>query len=540
MATIEGVTGLQYVRSADPIKQQAYQNNNYQYATSTHQFDHDMNPALIVQPKNDNDIVTAVKYAKTNKISIAIKSGGHQYSGASSTSGNNIVIDLRLTFRDTTKDLIVLPEGGGKKFVYASVSWSLGEFNGFLKQNGLFVPHGQCTHVHVGGHGQTGGYGQLGRSFGLLGDYIRAIRFIDHDANIREIDRGSDPDLFWGILGGSPGNFGVITHYTIDAQQDINHTFPKNEQDWGGPRGLKAIYFYDPDTAKALIAQVAAMSDNLDMPRNYDLCVSVLSSSFPMLDLIPELDGIMKKEHPEIFGFDGIPFWPSTIVLYAQWVPFSKDDRYDPKWFQTLEDITQKRIWHWDLREPMSKMTGEWIFRNVREFDHPYVKRTYLTTSTTLTKDKWVDQVVGQIDKVVNKKHFFSPDPLYHQCWLSCQIQNFGGKLSKFHTNADNGTSYSWRDSTMCFTLDCFHESMFREVAEKYQADNDKLFIGPTSSFSKQDRRVLWGSWGDWDMSKVWQCYYDDKAKYEKLGKVRTKADPDGTFTANPFAVQRV
>jgi FAD/FMN-containing dehydrogenase len=147
---------FRYLRAGTAREQQAWANNNYQYATTSHGIDHDMNPALIVQPKDEADIITAVKYAKANGIAVSIKSGGHQYSGACSTSGENIMIDLNKTFRDQTKDLRVLPEKDGKSFVYASVSWSLGEFNGFLGNHQLFIPHGQCINVHTGGHTQTG------------------------------------------------------------------------------------------------------------------------------------------------------------------------------------------------------------------------------------------------------------------------------------------------------------------------------------------------------------------------------------------------
>jgi FAD/FMN-containing dehydrogenase len=69
MATIQGFTGVQYSRAAEgTIEAQAYKNNNYQYATSTHELDHDMHPALIVQPRNDQDVIATVKYAKDNKI----------------------------------------------------------------------------------------------------------------------------------------------------------------------------------------------------------------------------------------------------------------------------------------------------------------------------------------------------------------------------------------------------------------------------------------------------------------------------------------
>ena len=63
--------------------------------------------------------------------------------------------------------------------------------------------------------------------------------------------------------------------------------------------------------------------------------------------------------------------------------------------------------------------------------------------------------------------------------------------------------------------------------------------MGPGGIFSKQDRRVLWGSYGEFDLDSVWQTYYDDQEKYERLMEIRKKADPYGTFTANAFAVKR-
>ena len=87
--------------------------------------------------------------------------------------------------------------------------------------------------------------------------------------------------------------------------------------------------------------------------------------------------------------------------------------------------------------------------------------------------------------------------------------------------------------------LDCFHESSYKATAEKWQAGNDALFNGPKSCYSKQDKRVLWGSYGDWDLHNNRKFYYEDEAKYERLQRARAAADPDGTFTPNPFAVKR-
>jgi len=181
---------------------------------------------------------------------------------------------------------------GNKPLVYVSVSQSLGEFNQFLQDRQLFVPHGQCTDVRLGGHAQIGGYGQLGRSFGLLRDHIWGIRMINHDGKIQEVTKASNAELFYAILGGSPGNFGVITHYTIEAHRDADHDFPEI-----GPRphGFKGVWLYRDTVLKLLLNEVAAMADDPEFPRNFDLCVSVVSSSFTMLKLIPELKDNMAE-----------------------------------------------------------------------------------------------------------------------------------------------------------------------------------------------------------------------------------------------------
>jgi hypothetical protein len=550
METIQDFKGLQYPFTTDPIPRKAYDANNVEYATSTHQIDHDMFPGLIAFPQNDDDIQKTVKYAKDHGYAVSIMSGGHQYSGACSTHGKGIQLNLKLTYKGP-QDLVILPQppspDSNRPLVYASVSHSLGEFNQFLRDHQLFVPHGQCTDVRLGGHAQTGGYGQLGRSFGLLGDHIWGIRMINHDGEIQEVTKASNAELFYAILGGSPGNFGVITHYTIEVHRDADHDFPETGS---RPHGFKGVWLYSEMVVKLLLNEVAAMADDPEFPRNFDLCVSVLSSSFPMFRLMPELkDNLAEilQRIAEAVGVNGDTKWPASVVLYAQWVPMNAEDKYTDKvdaWFQRFRNL-DSFFKYWCIHtaepiEPMSQMTGEWLFTRWREFDHPYEKRTYMTNSTTLVQDKWVDQVADRIHQVLTPS--LSRLALWENCFLSVQIQCFGGKYSQYYANRNNGTAYSWRDSTVCQVLDCFHKEgeEGKALAKGWQDFNDKLMCGENSPFSKQDKRMLWASYGDWDMDKSWPFYYEDQAKYERIGRQRYLADRQGTFTPNPFNVKAV
>ena len=554
---------MQYSRNG---ASQDYSYFNEQYATSTYQTEHDMNPALIVQPKEDEDVIRAINWATENKVAIAVKSGGHQYSGACSTGGKNIQIDLTNTY----KDMMVLDADGvpeDRALVYAGVSNRLQDFIAYLKHNGLFVPTGQCAYVCVGGHGQTGGYGQLGRSFGLFGDHIIAIRMIGHDGAIQTVTKQRDSELFYAILGGSPGNFGIITHYTVEVYKGQSYMGSvAGPNGFKGPHGLKGLWIYDQEVLTSLLNVLAKMSDEGSAPRGFDLCVSVLSTDFPVTMLFPSLknDTIWKKIQNKIktaLADDVLNLlngeFPAIIVLYAQWCPTSKDDKYDAdvdNWFQQFRDLSS--FWKDfallinEFDESMAKMTSNWIFPRQREFDLPYVKRTYATKSTTLQQDGWVKTVVDRLDLIYNPRQKLDNNQgdtdyeIYDHCKLSVQIQCFGGVNSRFYKNRNNGTSYSWRDSTVVQTLDCFHDpgAKYKEYAVNWQKANDTLMIGPSSPFSKQDRRVLWGSWGDWDMRKpeIWRAYYEDADKYQRLGRARAKADPNNTFTPNVFSVEAV
>lgn len=516
--TIPDIEGKQYIKSDEE-----YNKKKYQYATSSHTAENRMDPDNIIYPKNINDIKLAVKYARKNNIAVAIRTGGHQYSGASSTSGPNIQLDLRDTFLDFEH-----VEKDGNHHIRTGVSWDLRNFNRSLGEKGLFVPHGQCSHVHLGGHVQTGGYGQLGRSFGLFGDHVVEIEIINHEGNKEKISKDNKKELFDAILGGSPGNLGVITHFTIKVYSD---------KDYMGSRGLKALFWYDPDTLKNLLNIMVKMTDDKKFPRNYDYCVSVLSKSCKLPDIVHDKDNLdkeMKSHHPEIYGEDNIPIWPQAIIVYAQYVPFNKTDICDMKWFDDIMKAGKPLIPFINSvkMKEMSKLTRDWIFMNVREFDFPYVKRTYFTNSKTLVKDGWVDWVTGRIDDILKSKN---------NCYLSVQIQNFGGENSEFYNNRNNGTSFSWRDSTIVCVLDCFYDQKkskgeAKKIAEDWQETNDKEGIGLNGKFSKEDRRLLWGSYGDFDLDKTKEYYYDDET-YEKLCTIKKKVDPDGVFTPNAFSV---
>ena len=97
---IAGVEGKVFLRDGS----EAYTEASYQYATSSYLYDGplSMQPAVIIYAKNESDVKLVLKYAKAKGIAVAVRTGGHQYSGASSTTGITLSYlnlgDLLLTF----------------------------------------------------------------------------------------------------------------------------------------------------------------------------------------------------------------------------------------------------------------------------------------------------------------------------------------------------------------------------------------------------------------------------------------------------------
>ena len=53
------------------------------------------NPALIVRPKSEEDLVKTIQFARDNGLTVSIRSGGHSVAGFSTNSGG-MVIDMVL------------------------------------------------------------------------------------------------------------------------------------------------------------------------------------------------------------------------------------------------------------------------------------------------------------------------------------------------------------------------------------------------------------------------------------------------------------
>ncbi|KAJ5740601.1 D-lactate dehydrogenase [Penicillium malachiteum] len=160
-------------------------------------------PLVIVQPQSAEDVVTLIKFVKSNGIPFSIRSGGHNLEGRALVQ-DALLIDLRaldsVTVADDLKSATV---GGGIL---------QDELINQLWARGVATPTGTIPHVGYFGWASYGGYGPFSSKWGLGVDQITSATVVDPNGNLVKLE-GNDP-LLKGIRGAG-GVFGVIVDLTI-------------------------------------------------------------------------------------------------------------------------------------------------------------------------------------------------------------------------------------------------------------------------------------------------------------------------------------
>jgi len=163
----------------------------------------DRHPALIARCANVADVITSVNFARTNKLLVAIRSGGHNGPGLG-VCDDGLVIDLA-----PMKGIRVDPV---QRTARVEAGCTIGDIDHATHAFGLATPSGIISTTGVGGITLGGGMGHMTRSLGLSIDNVLEADVVLADGRFVTANAETNADLFWALRGGG-GNFGVVTSF---------------------------------------------------------------------------------------------------------------------------------------------------------------------------------------------------------------------------------------------------------------------------------------------------------------------------------------
>ena len=215
-------------------------------------------PALVVVAEGAADVVAAVRFARAEGLGVGVMATGHGVGAA--CDGGVLVNTSRM------KGVSVDPEARVAR-VEAGAKWA--DVIPEAAAHGLAGLVGSASDVGVVGYTMGGGFGWLGRRYGLNSETVREAEVVTADGELRRVSAEENEDLFWGLKGGG-GNFGIVTSLQFDL-------YP-----------IEAVYggnlFYPVEKAGEVLSLYGAWSETLPD----EMTTAVAFMNIPPMPDIPE------------------------------------------------------------------------------------------------------------------------------------------------------------------------------------------------------------------------------------------------------------
>lgn len=160
-------------------------------------------PAFVIMAESAEDVLAAVQFAGDTHTGIGVMATGH---GVGTPCNGGVLVNtsrMRGVKVDPVSQTATVEAGALWKDVIPVAS-----------EHGLASLAGSAPHVGVVGYTLGGGFGYLGRKYGLNAGGVTAADIVTADGKCVHANADENAELFWALKG-SAGNFGIVTSLTF-------------------------------------------------------------------------------------------------------------------------------------------------------------------------------------------------------------------------------------------------------------------------------------------------------------------------------------
>ncbi|ALG73149.1 FAD-linked oxidase [Azospirillum thiophilum] len=343
-----GVSGG-VLRPEDPFFADVCRPNNLRYGATL--------PAGIARCVTASDVQSCVRWVKDQAMPFAVRSGGHNYAGFSTTPG--LLIDMsKMAGAEPVagKDGLVRVLGGTiNSLVYKQ-----------MERLGRTITHGRCDTVGAAGFLLGGGIGFNMRKFGMASDLLRATELVTADGSLVDADADRDSALYWACRGGGGGNFGINTSFTLETRPAEPVTVFNLTWTTDLPRVLKL-----------LLTELAAAPDefgskiSVTIPSWQERCdkvplsLSVLGQLHTSKATLKDIFASTWELADQRVVKENVPYWQGQDFLTETTFPYYYQEKSS---YMTAARITDEAIaamFDWAARMPATSMPVSFKFFQV-------------------------------------------------------------------------------------------------------------------------------------------------------------------------------
>ena len=164
-------------------------------------------PQIAVCVADEQDAITAIQFARENKLKVVVRGGGHNWCQPTLRNGG-LLIDLK------NLDKVISIDVAARKAVVQPII-SNREMQRVLNAKGLAYPSGHCPQVKLSGYLLGGGMSWNQGVWGYGNESVEAVELVTAEGKLITANESDNADYFWAARGAGYGFFGVATRFHL-------------------------------------------------------------------------------------------------------------------------------------------------------------------------------------------------------------------------------------------------------------------------------------------------------------------------------------